>query len=527
MSETNLSALADNARDYVEAKAPTPIKQINDALKACEFGRFNVQLLLTTLIGFVAGVAVSNTTSYLLPTAECDLNMNLLQKGLLNAMPYAGMLFSSVVAGFLTDTFGRKIFIQAGYGGIFICNIIGGSSQNYEVLVVAKFFEGLLFASSFSACVTYTAEFCHNGIRDRILLLQSSFAGVSQIVIAALSWGVLKQEWRLSLFNSYFVLNTWNFYIYIMSLWSLTAFILYLSLPESPKYLVMQKKYSKARDILIKIYETNTGKPADTYPFKDIWKEVTKMEKETDEFSGIKPTLTHQIVVGLHNIKPMFHKPLVMYLSMICTMNFSTMALYNVIRLWFPQVSTVVEHYATSNTEDLCAMLDAYAEDVKLRALNTTIKECIPNKSGDETYINSLIIGCVCLLPLIVSGILVNRVGKKVLIIVAGAICCCATLGIRFANSKAAVVVLFALDTSVSQAVMALNQATIVEIFPTTTRTLAISIIMMTGRIGTLVGNIIFPILLNMRCEIPFFTLFGIMICVVILAVFLPTKKSN
>lgn len=68
-------------------------------------------------------------------------------------------------------------------------------------------------------------------------------------------------------FHTFSVLNGWNFYLYIMSLWSLSAFILYsFLLPESPKYLVTQKRYEEARQILINVYIENTGKPADTYP---------------------------------------------------------------------------------------------------------------------------------------------------------------------------------------------------------------------------------------------------------------------
>lgn len=52
-----------------------------------------------------------------------------------------------------------------------------------------------------------------------------------------------------------------------MSLWSLAAGIMYAAfVPESPKYLVLQKKYDEARDILIKIYVQNTRKPANSYP---------------------------------------------------------------------------------------------------------------------------------------------------------------------------------------------------------------------------------------------------------------------
>lgn len=36
---------------------------------------------------------------------------------------------------------------------------------------------------------------------------------------------------------------------------------------------------------------------------------------------------------------------------------------------------------------------------------------------------------------------------------------------------------------------------------------------MTTGRIGTLVGNVIFPVLLDIGCVVPFFTMAGTMAC--------------
>lgn len=42
---------------------------------------------------------------------------------------------------------------------------------------------------------------------------------------------------------------------------------------------------------------------------------------------------------------------------------------------------------------------------------------------------------------------------------------------------------------------------------------------MVTGRIGTLAGNIAFPILLDMGCAIPFFSMAGTMICEYFLAI--------
>lgn len=54
------------------------------------------------------------------------------------------MLLSSLVAGFMTDAFGRKMFIVGGNLGIFIFTLVAASSQTFEVLLFAKFFEGLM-----------------------------------------------------------------------------------------------------------------------------------------------------------------------------------------------------------------------------------------------------------------------------------------------------------------------------------------------------------------------------------------------
>lgn len=55
---------------------------------------------------------------------------------------------------------------------------------------------------------------------------------------------------------------------------------------------------------------------------------------------------------------------------------------YNTIRLWFPQLSTIVEHYAgVDGNYELCGMLDAYTKDLRLKAVDVTdaVKEvCLP-----------------------------------------------------------------------------------------------------------------------------------------------------
>ncbi|XP_013137139.1 PREDICTED: putative transporter SVOPL [Papilio polytes] len=527
MGEINVQSLGNTEKNTSAVELKTPTEELDIALKECGFGWFHVLLLLASLIGFVAGQGVSSTTPYILPVAECDLNMDLLQKGFLNAIPFIGMTISSIVAGFLTDTFGRKIFLVYGFGGLFICTLMAGSSQTYLLFASAKFLEGALFGISFNPLMILTSEFCHNGIRDRVVMFQSSFAALGQVIIAIIAWVILSLNWKVTFFDGHFVLHTWNFYIYVMSMWALLSCLFYTFLPESPKYYISQGKFDSAGDVLMKIHKTNMKSDA-TLTHSELWtrKEV-KRERSQSLRSDKVRSFKKNLVMGFYNLKPMFRRPLLYYLILICAMNFLTMLLFNVIRLWYPQLSAIVESFGSNQPRrDLCMMLDTYTEDIKLKSVNLTdLSTCVPTISGKETYINSVILGCVSLIPLVLSGVLVNKVGKKNLFLVAGLISVGCTLGLRWTSSKGTMVALFSSDVAITQAMMSLNQAFTVELFPTTTRTLAISMMMTFGRIGTLVGNVLFPVMLNMGCGISFYTLAGLMICVTALALFLPKKK--
>lgn len=69
---------------------------------------------------------------------------------------------------------------------------------------------------------------------------------------------------------SFSVLHTWNYYLFIISLFALAACILYSLQPESPKFLVTQNRFDEARETLKKIYTMNTGKPIETFSVRFI-----------------------------------------------------------------------------------------------------------------------------------------------------------------------------------------------------------------------------------------------------------------
>lgn len=60
------------------------------AIAATGYGKFNFLLLLVALPCCMCTVFETTTISYVLPSAECDLHLSLVDKGTLNAVTYGG-----------------------------------------------------------------------------------------------------------------------------------------------------------------------------------------------------------------------------------------------------------------------------------------------------------------------------------------------------------------------------------------------------------------------------------------------------
>lgn len=62
------------------------------AITASGYGKFNVILYIISTAAGWSSVFETTTMSYVFPAAECDLDLSLSDKGLLNAVTYAGIV---------------------------------------------------------------------------------------------------------------------------------------------------------------------------------------------------------------------------------------------------------------------------------------------------------------------------------------------------------------------------------------------------------------------------------------------------
>lgn len=117
---------------------------LEDALERTGFGMHN--WILIVLSGAILGAVFMETVSInvILPVAQCELQMTNQHKGLLSAIGFIGVIVSSHLWGFLSDTRGRKKIIAASLFVSFALSIISSMIKSYWLMVAFRFLTGFL-----------------------------------------------------------------------------------------------------------------------------------------------------------------------------------------------------------------------------------------------------------------------------------------------------------------------------------------------------------------------------------------------
>ncbi|XP_063372316.1 synaptic vesicle glycoprotein 2B-like isoform X1 [Cydia amplana] len=506
----------------------TPMQILEEALEYSKFGYFNYKLMFATLMAVFSYTSVTTTSSYILSSAECDLNMSIMQKGLLNAMPFFGQVVAGPFTGFVTDALGRKMFLVWGHAGILACALLEGTSQSYWMLLLGKLLDGIFLSFTFSATAVMVTEFTHKGVRDRVLLVYSSFMSSALILCALVAWGILTEPWDFIIIKGYLEFHPWNMYLYSTGITSLIAMLLYINLPESPKFLLTLGKESEALEVIKRIYHENSGQPKDSFP-------ITSFNASGVHYTPESISINKQLTNALFQSKELFMRPLIFKLLLFATSTFVNLFAYSSLRLWFPQISTIIENHQSKHggeTDRFCVMIDGYtselANNVSLAVANNSISNiCVPHPAGADTYINGIILGFLSLALILISTALVDFIGQKLLMFVLFIACASCSAALYWTSSSISIGLLLAGTCALMQCALSLQNTVLMRSVPTTVRALALALIIMLGRVGSLVGSVLFPVMLEGGCMFPFMTLSIITLCVAGLVYFFPNPKKE
>lgn len=96
--------------------------------------------------GIVLGAVLLETCaiSFVIPVSECDMKLTPMDKGILAAVSFIGMICSSHLWGYVADTKGRKYVILPTLMITFALAVCSSFTKHFYIFVILRFLNGFL-----------------------------------------------------------------------------------------------------------------------------------------------------------------------------------------------------------------------------------------------------------------------------------------------------------------------------------------------------------------------------------------------
>ncbi|KAJ8718773.1 hypothetical protein PYW07_016329 [Mythimna separata] len=182
----------------------------------------------------------------------------------------------------------------------------------------------------------------------------------------------------------------------------------------------------------------------------------------------------------------------------MCVIHMGCMFGSNTIRLWYPQLAAMISN-------DAGGLCSAIAPPTEAAAVDDI---CVPIVADMLTYLQSAFVGAGSILTYGIGGALVNRCGKRLVAGFCGVTSAFLIVMLPFLGTSAVPVVATVTSALAFTSLCGASLSSItVDLFPTSLRVMAMSTFLMSGRLGTITGTVIFPALINYGCLPPFITI--------------------
>ncbi|RZC33863.1 Sugar tr and/or MFS 1 domain containing protein [Asbolus verrucosus] len=388
-----------NCTSYGFKIGPEKFKNVEfeTALEHTGFGKYNLILILICGLTLFGVNSEAYAIGYVLPSAECDLELNTYTKGILTSTNFIGIMGSCCIWGYLSDTRGRKSVLIISLILGFLCSVAASLTPSFWGFAILRFCNGIFIAGPSAIVYAYFGEFQSRVYRSAGMAWISLFIALALISLPGLGWALLPQKIHLDFLG--LSLNSWRLYMLIISIPNLIAALAFVRLPESPKYLYHNGNIQDSLRVLQKIYSINTGKSEESFPVETLHEKVL-FEVDNVKKKNILKDFWKQIA-------PLFMPPHLKYTLASGIMQGGAFAVSSGVLLWYPDIINQLSNSAKGNiSETVCQALSSS----KLE--NDEFVQC-SEEIDDEVFIQNLIIGAAYLVCYMAWGFVVNFIGNR------------------------------------------------------------------------------------------------------------------
>lgn len=108
------------------------------------FGKFNLFSLIATGGCLMCVITETMCAMFIIPAAQCDLDLTLTAKGILYSAGFFGVVASSYIWGYFADTRGRKVVILITLVASAVISFIGSVVDIPWLFIFLRFCNGFL-----------------------------------------------------------------------------------------------------------------------------------------------------------------------------------------------------------------------------------------------------------------------------------------------------------------------------------------------------------------------------------------------
>ncbi|XP_031639092.1 synaptic vesicle glycoprotein 2B-like isoform X1 [Contarinia nasturtii] len=495
---------------------------MDEAISKTKFGVFNYVIIFLGGLILFAVLVETTGTSFIFLVSQCDLNLTVGEKGILGAVSFIGIICSSHLMGYLSDTKGRRKVILPTLFIAFLLSIASSLVHNFYLLATLRFLNGFFISGASATIYAYLGEF-HNSLhRSRAIMASTVIYGISCPLLPVIAGLVINHDWKFYIPLIGITYKPWRLYLVVCGLPGFLAALITLFLPESPKFVLGQGDSASAWKILQKMNRWNNGRKSKLEQF-EIYEEEESIENRRRILKA-KESRFPLLKSIWNQTAPLFKPPHLYSTLLICTIQFAI----GIICFGFGMFFADILNKMATNMDSLnqripmCDLINKKPLNMSAFNQNETICNdvCI-TKIKLETLENGIILEVFFAIGCAIISLIINKVGKFPILLIISIVCggcgiMCMLTNILFVQTYSFVLLMCA-----GWGMNVINAAT-VEIYPTALRAMAICISLMFGRLGGVFGANIMAHFIGSHCEMVFYLSGSSMIAVGLFAFFIP-----
>lgn len=253
--------------------------------------------ILTSFCGFMFGYDTGYISSALVMIKD-DLGteLNSKWKELITSATSLGAFISALLAGGLADAFGRKWVIA--FANVMF--LTGGAMQTGAhtmwTMIVGRFIMGWGVGVASLVAPMYLSEVAPTRFRGRLVVMNVLAITFGQLISYSIGYGLKN------------INNGWRVLVGLSMVPSAAQMIMFVFMPETPRYLMLRGRREEAREILNRVYVGASDSMLDT-KLAEIQSDVPESAMVFESNPDHKTKIKSALITFRHNLHELFVQP--------------------------------------------------------------------------------------------------------------------------------------------------------------------------------------------------------------------------